>query len=173
MSVLLTVQLPDQPTTGDLEYIPLGGDGFTAPKFAYMLRNASVVGDAGGGTIRIDLLMDPRFSSLISYVTGEVQQASTADIEFLFKVAGDRVPAQIFQGDALSNALSSSEIGITWRPAPVILPGGTMASPPEVSWRVANVLADVLRLTALIFCFDIRVRELLPMGPLLFARGDT
>jgi len=173
VSVTETFQLPAQPTDGEVEYIPLGGDGFTAPKFAYMIRNAAVTSDGTAGTTRVEIEMDQRYSSLVSFITGQVQQVAQADIEVLFQLSGDHVPLQLFQGDVTHTVLSSAEIGFTWRPFPIILPGGTTPTPPNVNFRVANIDLDVVRVSSLVFCFDIRVRELLPMGPLLWARGDS
>ena len=172
LSVSETTQLPAQPTTGVVEYIPLGGDGFTAPKFAYSIIGYDVDADASGGTLTAVLEMDPRYASLIGFVTGQLLQAVDADVEFLFSVSGLRVPTIVNQGDAVSSALSGSSIGITWRPEPIILPGGTAASQPRVQIRFPNVDTDVIRMHALVFCFDIRVREIWPMGPLLWARGN-
>lgn len=174
MSVSGTVALPDQPTaltSGSVEYVPLGGDGFTSPKFAYNLLSGALAMDASGGTATITVTMDPRVCSLVSYATGQIMQATAADTEFLFSVS-NRVPLQVLQGDTTSTVLSTSEIGVTWRPQPVVLPGGG-AVRPQLFFRVPNTDGDTVRLHAMIFCYNIRVRELTPMGPLLWARGDA
>jgi len=54
---------------------------------------------------------------------------------------------------------------------PIILPGGPEV--PTIRARALNVNGDFVFLEAQIFLFNIRVRELTPMGPLVFARGST
>jgi hypothetical protein len=50
------------------------------------------------------------------------------------------------------------------------MPGGP--SDPNVRFEMVNVLADVYSMHLLVYLFNIRVRELTPMGPLLWARGS-
>lgn len=171
MTISETVQLPDQPTKGAVEFIPLGGDGFSAPKFAYTVLTAELTGDSSGGTMSMRIEMDPRWSAVVGYVTGQIVQQTPADAEHLFTITGDRVPTLLHQGDITNTVLSTSEIGFTWRPEPLVLPGGTTAVPPALQVRFLNVDGDLVRMSALIFCYDIRVRELTPMGPILWARG--
>jgi len=52
----------------------------------------------------------------------------------------------------------------------VILPGSENTA---LTVFAANVDGDEYFLDAFIFLFDIRARELTPMGPLLWARGST
>ncbi len=175
ISVTEAFTLPNQPTIGTVRFVPLGGDGFKAPSHAYSIFDASIVGDAGGGNARIQATMDNRYCSLVSYRCGQNQQVSALDADFRLSVTGGDVPEQLSQGaaTAISAGVSLRTIGQTFSPTPIVLPGGSFSDAPRVIFRMANVLDDEYFLNAWIFCFDIRVRELTPMGPLLWARGAT
>lgn len=156
--------------------MPLGGDGFSAPHAAYSIVGAAVTGDASAGAATIRVNMDPRFCSLVSYVTLTDSQASAADAEqriTISDVSASRVPRLAFQGDvtAVAATISAQSIANTWYPGPLILPGGSVG--PFIAGIMTNVLADVYGMDTFIYLFDIRVRELTPMGPLLWARGAT
>lgn len=176
MSVAESIVLPAQPTTGQVTRIPMGGDGQFAPFAAYALQGFSLTGDAGGGNVAHTVTMDSRFCSLVTYVTLTNAQASSADADFRFTMAGlggNEVPL-IAEGGlsvAIAAGVSSSTINELWRPPPVVLPGG-----PDVGFvaaRMANVLADVVQLFMMVYLFDIDVRTKTPMGPLLWARGAS
>ncbi len=49
MAVSTTFTPPAQPTAGNLTYVPLGGDGFSAPLAAYAVQDFQDIGDATGG----------------------------------------------------------------------------------------------------------------------------
>jgi len=174
-SVNEAVILPAQPTAGAVEYVPLGGDGFTAPRFAYSIVDMQVTGDATAGHAGLTVTMDSRFCSLVSYVTIENQQATSADAEVRAFIAASGVPGQVFQAliVATSATIAARTIGVTWNPTPFILPGSVPPNRPRIVSRMLNVDTDEYFLNAFVFCFDIRVRETTPMGPLLWARGST
>lgn len=65
------MRLPEEPTPGALEYIPLAGDGWIAPQSAWY-GNLAVVGDATGGTASMLVNRDFRFSHVIQFLTPEV-----------------------------------------------------------------------------------------------------
>lgn len=177
MAVSEDFTLPAQPTSGSVVFVPLGGDGFTAPRFAYMLNKVALTGDVSGGAATITARMDLRFVSLVSYVTGQIQQGTSADAEHRFTLSSDFVAEQVSQGDitAISSTIAAFEIAKTWFPAPVLLPGGNLSASERsrIIMKFLNVDDDVYEMAALIYCFDIRVREETPMGPLLWARGAT
>lgn len=173
ISVTATFTMPDQPAAGTLDRIPLGGDGFTAPLAAYSIQGNRGTGDAGGGALFVQAIMDQRFVSLVAYATLQLQQATPGDVDIRMSIGGLRQPAQLLQEPivATSSTMSAQTITKTWTPTPYLLPGGGVQ--PDLLFTVANVLADVLSMDALIYLFDIRVRELTPTGPLLWARGST
>lgn len=177
MAVTTTFTPPAQPTTGTLTYVPLGGDGYTAPQAAYAVLNHAVVGDATGGAATVLIEMDPRFCSLVSFVSFAVLQATSADIDYRLTVGistgGTQIPAHQESGVvvAISSTVSNAEINKTSAVAPMMLPGAGQAG--RISLSFLNVDTDTYRVSALIYLFNIRVRETTPMGPLLWARGAT
>jgi len=117
--------------------------------------------------------MDERFCSLIAYVTFNISQVANADADFIIDIGSDR-SAQIREQDvqvAVSNTVSTVEVGHTFSPPPVVLPGA--GDNARLRVQVLNNLNDIVRVSAYIYCFDVRVRETTPMGPLLWARGAT
>lgn len=175
ISVIETVTLPAQPTAGNVTYIPLGGDGFQAPQGAYSINGHAVTGDAGGGVAQLRINCDARYCSLISWTNGFIAQGTPADVEFrttMSSISGAGVPLMTHSG--ITVALVAAfvvEINELWNVPPVILPGA--GDPGTLLWTWVNTLADVYSCSAMIYLFDIRVRELTPMGPLLWARGST
>ncbi len=119
--------------------------------------------------------MDPRYCSLVQYATGLNTQVASADADVRFTLSAGlgRLPQVVLQElvVATSATVSTITIGRTWNPVPVILPGGGVS--PSLTLRMLNILNDVVDLSAMIYLFDIRVRETTPMGPLLWARGAT
>ncbi len=71
--------LPAQPAVGQVQYVPLGGDGFRAPFAAYAISSHTVAGDAGGGFAQLRISMDPRFCSLVAWTTIGITQVTPAD----------------------------------------------------------------------------------------------
>lgn len=154
--------------------VPLGGDGFVAPKFAYAIADLNVVGDASGGNADITVIMDPRYTSLVAFMTASDIQVASADADVRMFVTGVGVPTQVDQVPvtAISATVAGRTVSRTWTPTPFVLPGGTLPI-SRLTLRMLNVLNDSYFLDAWVYCFDIRVREVTPMGPLLWARGAT
>lgn len=164
--------MPAQPSSGIVDRVPLGGDGFEAPMAAYSIKNFLLTGDASSGRIEHIIQMDPRFCGLCSFMTLTIAQGTSADADFRLTITGGRTPGMDSSGlaTAVASLVDSIEISRTWSPPAMVLPGG-----PEdaiVRSRVLNVDGDVVRLDALVYLFDLTVREKTPMGPLLWARGS-
>lgn len=175
ISVIETVTLPAQPTNGAVDYIPLGGNGYSAPHAAYSVVGMTVTGDAGGGSAGLDVTMDDRYCSLITYITFNIAQGTSADADFrltMSSIAG-RIPLVAEAGLQLAvvSDVSSQEVSHTWNPTPVILPGGGQVCRANGRW--VNTLADVYSFHLMAYLFAIDVREKTAMGPLLWARGAT
>lgn len=175
ISVASAFTLPDQPTLGNVERIPLGGDGFTAPTAAYHVNGFQVNGDATGGGNFLDMTLDNRFCSLVAYVTLQLDQVTPADVGYRMSITdiSGRTPPIVLQktGDSTSSNIAAVNIAETLSPVPIILGGGPGVG--LISIAVRNVDLDQFSMGALIYLFDIRVRELTPMGPLLWSRGAT
>jgi len=168
VAVLQQVILPAQPTNGTVEYVPLGGDGYTAPHGAYLVKSMELAGDASAGKAQNAVIMDARFCSLLSYATLQIVQATPADADFRM-VFG----TSIDQGaeTATATTLSTVTVSRTWRPVPLIQPGGGAA--PTLFILAENVNGDDYFLDALIYVFNIRAREIGPLGYLLWAQGAS
>lgn len=130
-------------------------------------------GDVSGGSVFMSVTMDRRFCSLVSYVTVSIDQvtAANADIRIVISDATNRVPQTVFQEDqhATVSLVNAINVAKTFSPPPIILPGG--ASIPLIVFEALNVDANDYFVDALIYLFDIRVRETTAMGPLLWAKG--
>lgn len=173
ISVTNQVLLPSQPSgTGDVQFIPLGGDGFTAPHAAYTVRNFSSTGDATGGRVTQDIFMDPRYCSMISWVVSQIEQAIPADADCRISIDGSEQPGQVYAQNikAAAAALGVQTISCQFSPRPFIYPGG---GAPRIHTSQANVNGDEYTLDCLIYLFNIRVRETTPFGWLLAAAGGS
>ncbi len=117
--------------------------------------------------------MDDRYTALVSYVTTSIVQVASADADFRSVIAvGTSWPTISDSGliTAINASVSGNTVTRTWEPAPAVLPGGKLR--PLIQCQFLNVDADVYTMSALIYLFNIRSRELTPMGPLLWARGS-
>ena len=177
MAVAELVLLPLQPDVGNVTYVPLGGDGFTAPHSAYSINNMTATGAAGGGSLSCAIQLDTRYVSLVSFATMRLIQATdtAVDVRWVIGAAqgGIQIPQIIRQNliTDIASGISSSTISDSFNPTPILLPGSQNNG--QLSVAVVNVDTDVLTLSAYVYNFDIRVRELTPMGPLLWSRGAT
>lgn len=174
-AVSTSLVLPAQPTTGDVRYIPLGGNGYTAPFAAYNIIGMSLTGAVGGGAANLAVTLDDRYCSLVSYVSiGDAQATpGDADVSIFLSANSLGMPPQAFAEPVVALSATMAQGGgtirRTWSPVPVILAGGDKTG--LITFRMLNVDADVYTLSALIYLFNIRVREMTPMGPLLWSRG--
>jgi len=176
MAVSSAVALPNQPTSGKVHIVPLGGDGFVAPHSMYTISDHAVTGDGTGGAATLDITLDDRHCSLVGFVQMRVAQATpaAADMRLLvFSLDDNFSPAQIFQQsvDNVAATVNSSTVAFTWAPVPFLFGGGPGVG--TIRSNMTNVDTDVYRLSAIVYQFDIRVRETTAMGPLLWARGST
>ncbi len=169
MALSGSVQLPNNPSVGTVRGFALGGNGFSAPKFMYQLKNFSQTGDAGGGSNTLSVVMDPDYCSLIVYATAQVEPAgSLHDVKW--KITGDRLPVMVATPRVkdISSAFPE-QISNTWIPPPFVLPGGDDLS--TLSVAVLNILAEVLSINCVVYLFDIRARETTPMHQLIASVG--
>lgn len=177
MSTSATFTPPAQPATGTLTLVPLGGDGFTAPQTAYAINNFQHTGTSGGGKNTMTIEMDDRFCSLVSFISFGILQGTSTDAEFRLQVGsstgGVQIPSLSEGGlvEAISSTVSNQEISKTINLIPMMMPGAGNAG--RIQLEFLNIENDVYRISTLIYLFNIRVRELTPMGPLLWARGSS
>lgn len=165
-----TVTLPAQPTIGTTHYVPLGGDGLSAPFAAQTVRAMQVEHDASGGTATAVINLDPRFCGLVSFMTIQIAQAINADADVSLTVTGSTTPSQVLR--VVQPSGTDFEIGRTWTPNPIILPGGNQEA-GQLRFACDNVDGDDSFLDVWVYLFNINVRQLTAMGPLLFSRGTN
>ena len=67
MAILLQVDFPEEPTDGNVRYIPLQGDGLSDPSVQCVWRINSQ-GDASGGTHQIEARLDPTYAWVVCWV---------------------------------------------------------------------------------------------------------
>jgi len=169
MSVAFAVTIPTQPVTGALVYIPLGGDGFSAPQSAWGIVASTLAGDVSGGQAGMDVTLDDRYTSLVSFVAPQVNMGTEADLEVQMRLVGNTTPNMVENITLVAAAITSDAAGL-WIPPAWICPGGDQVC--TVSFVAPNTDGDTLVLSLLVYNFDIRAREVTPSGILNFARGQ-
>lgn len=171
MSVSTTLTLPAQPTTaGTVSVIPLGGDGFSAPHSAYSLRSQRLDHDASGGTAAITCVLDARYVSLVSFVNLFIDQASASDEIVRIELEGAGTPI-IRDNFTLTANPTTVDAGNIWYPPTWVLPGADRVC--LIRFTADNVDGNDSFMSALIYNFDIRVREVTNVGFLGWARGPV
>ena len=170
MSISETLVLPGQPTTGNTVFEALGGDGLTAPHSAWHVNGFELTGDVTGGTVTMTVRMDPRFVSLVGHMTLRSTQVNDADKIVRWTCSGGTRLPRVGATRTLTHApyLSSNELFDTYVPPPVLLPGGSTSA---CSIILENDTNNLYLMDALIYLFNIDVRQKYPSGPLLWARG--
>jgi len=171
MAITNTVQLPAQPSpTGTTRFTALGGNGFSAPKGMYQVRNFASTGDGVGGAHTHEIIMDPDYCSMIGYCTMLVNPAAGAT-QFAWNLVSADVPAQVITGSVtpISVTIDGPAVSDLWMPPAFVSPGGPDA--PTLRISKVEILNEVLTLNAVIFIFDIRAREFSKYGDLIAARG--
>ena len=76
MSVVESVQLPGNPSTGNLVFEGLGGDGIIAPASAFFCNHFQITGDGTGGFAEMEICTDPRFDCLVAMCATEAAGGS-------------------------------------------------------------------------------------------------
>lgn len=159
MSVSLTVTLPSQPATGTGSlFTPFGGDGKAAPIGVYDV-NMILVGDAGGGTATLEILMDRRYMSMVCYAQASVT-ADAAAGEFQLQLTNNvvAVPNIRVVGTlpGVAETFTAVNSVFLWYPPPV-----WFNQDGRLSARYVNVDAtETYNLDASILVFDRNVRQL-------------
>jgi hypothetical protein len=170
MSVSSFVQLPSQPAAGRVSYVPLGGNGHAAPHSASVVE-INLASDASGGTSTLSVQIDPRYTSLVSYVAVSVSAATGAIANRL--TIANSVFDQIHNVDptgyaAVTGATLASKL---WYPAPVMCSSDATTAGVlgycYIQSIIPNVNGETHYLRMRFYNFDKRVRETTPLG-LLF-----
>ncbi len=141
-------------------WVPLGGDGVTAP-LGYYDVDTRVVGDASGGTAQLAVLFDPRYTNLCAWVNIGIL-ADTAAGDFALQllpvvgVAGLTIVGTI---PGVAESFTSQNSAYLWYPPPVFYAGEgvTRAFFPNVD------ATETYSLTTQIFMYDRDVRNRMNM----------
>ncbi len=159
-----TVLMPGQPATGQVKYVPLGGNGYDAPHSAYSCFISHAM-DASGGNSSINLQFDPRFTQMISYMRAEVVgvAADTAQRMFI-RIDGDEIISDTTFGTYWVGTALSSRL---WKP-PGVVGTSTQQDTAYMTSQMVNVDGDTHNFTCRVYNFDKRARELTPL-PVLMA----
>ena len=154
MSVTEDSTLPNQPTDGFVEYLPLGGDGFRTPS---MMCNvfSRATGDASAGTITVIIRIDPVFLWVPSWIEARRTAAAAAAV-----VDIDVTPRQSgLLHQSVSKTVDTEPVVFT--PAPIMLEqiDDGQVTMPRFSCDTPNVNGENLTLSAQLFAFNKRARE--------------
>ncbi len=159
MTVATQITLPEQPGTGLVKYIPLGGDGYRSP-FALARWSLDSVGDASGGTNNISVFMPSEYCSVVAWIRAEQDDATLVAMQLQL-----RPDAQVGDGEFFleTDNLMSNGGGflseVTWVPPPVILVPSGSTTLPSIGLHKANVDTETLRLNGEAFLYDRRAYE--------------
>lgn len=160
MALLEEITLPGQPGAGVTNYIPLGGNGFIAPQSAFII-DFRKTGDATGGATRLVVNRDPRFEHIIQTLSIESDNAATQPYRFDLFVTNDTAFHHV--GTTSVSAVLTRLYNVQqWSPPQVIAP---------VKWQAAmdNIDGDVLRFKCIVYNFNIRASELIPLSEIFAA----
>lgn len=160
MAVATTLNLPEQPAVGLVSYVPLGGDGWTAPHSVFEVSVASV-GTASGGNNVVLVNFDPRWQSVVTYMRCTNSSASTTLEMFMELLQVHNQP----QLSAFANAVPVASIAgtvnlMTWAPPPI--PGMRRAR-----MTTTNTNGDDLLFQFYLYNFNINVLQKVPLNLIL------
>ncbi len=157
MAVSLAVNLTDQPPDGKIEYLPLGGDGYTSPHSLYSV-DVSLSQDVSGGVAAIVISRDERFEHLITLMGSF--NSNTSAVATQFDVTAGESSGPFFISNALPVLTPGGTQTALWTPPPII-------NPITMALRVANVDGFAFTLTMLVFNFRIDASKRIPLPVLL------
>lgn len=160
MAINESVTLPDAVAT----YIPLGGDGLSAP-FALYQIDKTVAGDVSGGAITSNFVLDARYCSMIRWI-GMAIGGVNADVEYRISIGAETKMAITGTLVGVASTVSSEGAAGYWVPPQTVLPPGQ-----TVSTGFTNVDGDTFRISMEVLLWNIRVRELSPWPYLMNAAG--
>ena len=160
MSVSSDFDIPSQPSDGEARFIPLGGDGRTAPSHQYYVVS-SLDGDVSGGIATVRIGLDPRYSHMIDWINPQVE-GSTGDVLC-------RVTQAFTDEHFLRSYVTCKDLGF----APSGPRAGVVLSPPStmmgsfgasaIACVFPNVNGETYEVQLSVYAFDIRARELTPI----------
>ncbi len=148
-----------------MEYVPLGGDGRSAPMGCYFCR-AEIAGDASGGNASIIINYDTRYTNLTAYLNLMIAvDAAAGDFllgTFTGQGASAAQPQIVGTIPQVATAVNTNNGTFLWYPPPVFYQqeGQAFAVVPNVG------VGETYKLAIEVLVFDPDVRRLTPL-PLL------
>lgn len=180
MSKNIEYQLPG-PLPGPSDsvvFIPLGGDGWSAPQSAYsvFLKGS---GDASGGEFSIECAFDPQYTSLVQYMSFNANYGAATN-DFAIRTAlrvtkADEVAQKtwLYTEDALNfSVYPSFGYNDVWEPPGILLSSNTNAGfdlNPRMTLVAENDSSCNLVMSMRVLNFQKRAREEVPLNVLLSA----
>lgn len=160
MSVGITVDLPDQPgastADGQINIIPLGGDGYVAPQSMYS-GVINLDADVSGGNQTITVTRDPRFEQLVSFFTFTTIAPSADKVVTWFCQPSADAPTVFAMSQTCATV---NRCGLTMQP-PLIM--------PWLNWTVqqGNVDSEDATLNFQIYNYAIDCTKKVPLNIIL------
>jgi len=162
-NVTTAFTLGAQPATGSALLVALGGNGFTAPKAMYIVRNVLAVSDGtDAGVTAVAMSMDPTYLAMVQYVTAVVSQSTKVDIDANWQYVGANMPSQVYRPRMETILWQAPHVQSMWTPAAAI-----DAPPATLTFAIDSQGTDQITFSAAVFVFDIRARETTPYGILI------
>jgi len=152
------MNLPDQPTTGTTHILPLGGDGVQAP-ISLQVVQMDVASDASGGSSNLSIASDPRYTSLIAWLTVTFTSSAAATVG---RVTIQNSSAWQWSETRLNvNFATQARAIATFEPPPILLTNDSVFTGQLLSaWD--NVDTETQELRVSILNFDRNLRQLAP-----------
>ncbi len=170
-SVSDSVQMPEQPTSGNTHIQPLGGNGATDPH-SRTFTAITLASAAGGGTNLLVVRLDPRFTQLVAFVgvsvSGGVAATITGRVEL--DCGGFEQWLQSLSIPLADTGSTGNEHNAIWTPPNVLCsaePNTDSSAAPRVRVIIPNVDGESLTLRVVCYNFDKRARERTPIGLLM------
>jgi len=168
VSVETSVQLPQQPTVGQVTIHPLGGDGMVSPHSVTHFSITSA-GDASGGANRIFARFDQRYVQLVSNLLVFIDGAP-GDAPVYMSIVENAASRVSVRSPGLALPVSGvPEIQVSWCPHPILIAADAAASAsdnPVISVGMGNSNGVSMTVYGHIYNFDRRAREIVPIETL-------
>lgn len=162
MSVASLTTLPGQPPSGTSRFQPLGGNGKQAPHSCYVVES-DLVGDAGAGVASVQIQFDERYTNLLAWANCRIAVDAGAG-DFALSLGHTSTDPEVVQVvgtiPQVATSVITSNAAFLWYPAPLYFRGDGF-----IQFRLPNVAAtETYTLAVQIYCFDIDVVQLAPLG---------
>ncbi len=120
-----------------------------------------MAGDVSGGTNTVTLYLDPRYTSIVAWLSWTMTMGTPADVDTIAILAdGPGLVDQIAEVVTLTGVVAwSVDAAGVWKPPGHLLEPTPAGQAPRVQCIQANVDGDVQKLSGIVYCFDINARK--------------